>query len=482
MDFLSRTAIARRSRSWPTHRRGQIRVALARWRARAQAAESDARRAIARRTSATTSSVAGVPTRATSPPGPPASGGAGRSRSSRTPTLVYLGPIGLMTLAFAALAVAYAAARRGGLRRWGGSALALLPASELATRHRPAAHEPRCFAPRRLPRLDLIGGVPADARTMVIVPTLLSSVEGGARAAGEHLEVLALGNLDPHSTSRSSATSPTRAAATCPATTTSSPRPGGHRGAERAPSARARTTASSSSTARASGTRGRPLDGMGAEARQARGAQPPASRRRRHQLRRQVGDLSILPQRALLHHARLRHAAAARRRAKLIGIILHPLNHPRFDPALRPRDRGLRHPAAARQRHHGERRRLALRAGLRRPHRRRSLHHRRLGHLPGPLRRGHLHGQGPVRRRRVHGGAGRTRARERAPLARPLRGPPRPHRAGDRRRGRGRLSRRASWPTRGASTAGCAATGRSSLLALPARSDAHAASSGTACR
>ena len=29
-----------------------------------------------------------------------------------------------------------------------------------------------------------------------------------------------------------------------------------------------------------------------------------------------VGDSSILPQRALLHHARQRHAAAARRRAR----------------------------------------------------------------------------------------------------------------------------------------------------------------------
>ena len=55
---------------------------------------------------------------------------------------------------------------------------------------------------------------------------------------------------------------------------------------------------------------------MGAQARQDRGVQPAAARRHRHQLRRQVGDLSILPRRPLLHHARQRHAPAARRRAR----------------------------------------------------------------------------------------------------------------------------------------------------------------------
>ena len=75
---------------------------------------------------------------------------------------------------------------------------------------------------------------------------------------------------------------------------------------------------------------------------------------------------------ALLHHARLGHAAAARRRQALIGIIAHPLNRPRFDARARARHRGLRHPAAARQRHDGQRRGIAVRAHLRRPHRRRS--------------------------------------------------------------------------------------------------------------
>jgi cyclic beta-1,2-glucan synthetase len=74
-------------------------------------------------------------------------------------------------------------------------ALALIPASEFAVAlmHR-VVH--RIARPWPLPRLDLRGGVPEPARTMVIVPTLISSAQG-ARALAEHLEVHALGNLDP---------------------------------------------------------------------------------------------------------------------------------------------------------------------------------------------------------------------------------------------------------------------------------------------
>ena len=73
--------------------------------------------------------------------------------------------------------------------------LLLLPASELAIAvvQRLAA---RLAPPRRLPRLDLSAGIPEEARTLVVVPTLLTSVEGVEELL-EHLEVLALGNLDP---------------------------------------------------------------------------------------------------------------------------------------------------------------------------------------------------------------------------------------------------------------------------------------------
>ena len=51
--------------------------------------------------------------------------------------------------------------------------------------------------PRRLCRLEFTGPIPAAARTMVIVPTLLTSPDAVASLL-EHVEVLALGNLDPH--------------------------------------------------------------------------------------------------------------------------------------------------------------------------------------------------------------------------------------------------------------------------------------------
>ena len=74
--------------------------------------------------------------------------------------------------------------------------LALLPASDLATSlvQRLVAVLAR---PRHLPRLDFESGVPEQAETMVVIPTLLDSV-AGVRELVDHLEVQALGNLDPN--------------------------------------------------------------------------------------------------------------------------------------------------------------------------------------------------------------------------------------------------------------------------------------------
>jgi cyclic beta-1,2-glucan synthetase len=111
-------------------------------------------------------------------------------------TSVYLGSIGLVVAALLAPAVAYVRALGGSswAQIWT-TAFLLLPASEFATAliQRLAAH---LAPPRRLPRLDLQAGVPEDARTMVVVPTLLTSVAGVAELL-EHMEVLALGNADP---------------------------------------------------------------------------------------------------------------------------------------------------------------------------------------------------------------------------------------------------------------------------------------------
>jgi cyclic beta-1,2-glucan synthetase len=108
----------------------------------------------------------------------------------------YLGSIAALTTVLVATAVTYA-----WIHGWRGVPLVLLallltvPASELAIQllQRLVSH---LIPPRRLPRLEL-DVVPPSARTMVIVPTLLQSVDGVGDLIA-HLEVQALGNLDPH--------------------------------------------------------------------------------------------------------------------------------------------------------------------------------------------------------------------------------------------------------------------------------------------
>ncbi|PYQ54762.1 MAG: hypothetical protein DMF78_04520 [Acidobacteria bacterium] len=111
-------------------------------------------------------------------------------------TAAYLGSVALLTVLLMGLGLAHA--RDHGASAWMQAAVAvllLLPASELAIAfvQRLAA---RLAPPRRLPRLDFAQNIPPDARTMVIVPTLLASV-AEVKALVGHIEVLALGNLDP---------------------------------------------------------------------------------------------------------------------------------------------------------------------------------------------------------------------------------------------------------------------------------------------
>ena len=109
---------------------------------------------------------------------------------------VYLGAIALITGAMLTGIDAYArhlgATPRARLLI---AMLTILTASDLATAcvQYLAA---RLVAPTRLPRLDFTDGVPDSAQTMVIVPTMLTSTSG-VEALLEHVEVLALGNLDP---------------------------------------------------------------------------------------------------------------------------------------------------------------------------------------------------------------------------------------------------------------------------------------------
>ncbi len=114
----------------------------------------------------------------------------------RHATSLYLGAITSVTLVILAALVAYSW-RHG----WGTAGvtmvalLAIVPASELAVQLVQQVIA-RLIPPRRLPRLDL-PQVPDSARTMVIVPTLLDSVDA-VRDLVSHLEVQALGNVDPH--------------------------------------------------------------------------------------------------------------------------------------------------------------------------------------------------------------------------------------------------------------------------------------------
>ncbi|HEY6360870.1 MAG TPA: hypothetical protein VIX63_07175, partial [Vicinamibacterales bacterium] len=114
----------------------------------------------------------------------------------RYATLGYLGTIGAGTALLVAAALTYAY-----VHGWRGGALlivallAFVPASELTIQivQRIVSH---LIPPRRLPRLEF-DRVPGSARTMVIVPTILDSVEQ-VRDLLAHLEVQALGNVDPH--------------------------------------------------------------------------------------------------------------------------------------------------------------------------------------------------------------------------------------------------------------------------------------------
>ena len=111
-------------------------------------------------------------------------------------TAAYLGAILLLTALLLGLGFGYAHQHSDSPWPLAWVALLLLlPASDVAIAVVQSLSV-RFAPPRRLPRLDFLGGVPESARTMVVVPTLLTSVERVGELL-EHLEVLALGNLDP---------------------------------------------------------------------------------------------------------------------------------------------------------------------------------------------------------------------------------------------------------------------------------------------
>ena len=114
----------------------------------------------------------------------------------RNATALYLGSLSLLTALGVLLALTYAR-HAGAAEAWVPWVvlLALIPSTELAMQ---ALQRFLAWAvpPWRLARLNPEAGVPESARTMVVVPTLLESVEG-VRQLLEHLEIQALGNLEP---------------------------------------------------------------------------------------------------------------------------------------------------------------------------------------------------------------------------------------------------------------------------------------------
>ncbi len=118
-----------------------------------------------------------------------------RRGALRHATALYLGSIALITALILAAALGYAWLRVGTrVSLLWVAILMLIPASEVAVAvvQRSLA---RLIKPRRLPRVDLEAGIPENARTMVIVPTLFSDVQAVEDLLA-HLEVQALGNLD----------------------------------------------------------------------------------------------------------------------------------------------------------------------------------------------------------------------------------------------------------------------------------------------
>ena len=114
----------------------------------------------------------------------------------RAATPLYLSAIVLSTLAILAVPAALTA-----LAGVAPSSVALLvlfglaPASDLAIAfiHR---FVPRLMGPRRLPKLELAGGVPAELRTLVVIPMLLTD-ESEIDEVVQRLEVHYLANADP---------------------------------------------------------------------------------------------------------------------------------------------------------------------------------------------------------------------------------------------------------------------------------------------
>ena len=288
----------------------------------------------------------------------------------------------------------------------------------------------RLVPPRRLPKLELEEGIPAELRTLVAVPMMLSG-EDEIEEQAELLEVHYLANPDGAVSFALLADFTDAPAESLPAD--ARPGRGGarrDRPPQRAPRSvrgRQRPLPLPPSPAALEPRRGS-VDGLGAQARQARGAQPLAARRTRHDFR--TGDAR--PSKACASSSPSTPTPACRAARRCAWSGRSP---------IRSTGRASIPPTGASSRATASCSRASWPTlpapgegspyqHLRRSDRGRSVHRRGLRRLSGSVRGGLVHRQGGLRRRRLRRRARRPRAAEHAALARPLRGLLRALRAG----------------------------------------------------
>ena len=118
-----------------------------------------------------------------------------RRRLDRAPLPIYLSLLALLTFAFARPLVV--AAAHAGLSHWALVGIAI-PAAILASQLGLSLLNwlaTLTVSPQRLPRMDYSGGIPASARTLVVIPSLFASAQD-VEDLLEALEVRFLGNRD----------------------------------------------------------------------------------------------------------------------------------------------------------------------------------------------------------------------------------------------------------------------------------------------
>jgi cyclic beta-1,2-glucan synthetase len=120
-----------------------------------------------------------------------------RRAIERHATLAYLGTLALLiALIIAFIVIAVLRAQAGIAMAVLAALLSLIPASDLALSvlNWDVTH---IFEPRLLPKIDLSKGIPAEARTMVVVPVILHD-EATVRTLLDKLEIAYLANQDKH--------------------------------------------------------------------------------------------------------------------------------------------------------------------------------------------------------------------------------------------------------------------------------------------